>query len=352
MEKKLVKKEVYFAAANGYSGFRSYFDEVFRPTDYDAIYVIKGGPGTGKSSFMRRISAELSGEADGVEEILCSSDPGSLDGVIIRLGDKSVALLDGTAPHECDADIPGAIGCIINLGASWDARWLRSKRDKIISLSEQKKKAYGAAYHYLRICGISATAINGEKKLFLDNNIIISQIKHTAELIDGAESGKQRTRLISAFGKSGYITIPTLGELCSKQYTAIGNPYVVSAYLSRLIEYLCNESVAHTVFPSPLDKDEIEGVFIPSIGISISKFEGGEHIDLTSAFDKSRAEQASCLKVSEEIYERAYAEAERWFYIASDFHSRLEEIYGEAMNFDMVDLIYDEVSRDIRSILF
>ena len=36
-------KYSFFAAANGYSGFRSYFDKIFNPKDYDAIYILKGG---------------------------------------------------------------------------------------------------------------------------------------------------------------------------------------------------------------------------------------------------------------------------------------------------------------------
>ena len=74
-------------------------------------------------------------------------------------------------------------------------------------------------------------------------------------------------------------------------------------------------------------------------------------IDLGSAFDKARAEQGTAMKASEEIYRRAVEEAERWFNIASDLHARLEEIYVESMNFDMVDLTFEEVTRDIRSII-
>ena len=40
----------YFAAANTYKGFISYFDTVFDPEKVSRLYVLKGGPGTGKTA--------------------------------------------------------------------------------------------------------------------------------------------------------------------------------------------------------------------------------------------------------------------------------------------------------------
>ena len=49
-------KHEYFAAANTSDGFISYFDRVFDPSKLDCLYVIKGGPGTGKSSMLFRVA--------------------------------------------------------------------------------------------------------------------------------------------------------------------------------------------------------------------------------------------------------------------------------------------------------
>jgi len=45
----------YFAAANGYDGFVSYFEKVFDAKDYTRLFILKGGPGTGKSSIMTHL---------------------------------------------------------------------------------------------------------------------------------------------------------------------------------------------------------------------------------------------------------------------------------------------------------
>jgi Mrp family chromosome partitioning ATPase len=47
----------FFAAANTEMGFRSLFDEIFAPEKFRRIYILKGGPGTGKSTLMRNLGA-------------------------------------------------------------------------------------------------------------------------------------------------------------------------------------------------------------------------------------------------------------------------------------------------------
>ena len=53
---KSVSDKAYFAAANTKDGFYSYFDDIFFNPSIKRRYIIKGGPGTGKSSFMKRVA--------------------------------------------------------------------------------------------------------------------------------------------------------------------------------------------------------------------------------------------------------------------------------------------------------
>ena len=45
-----------FAASNSAEGFRNYYGALFTDTSPDFLYIIKGGPGTGKSHFMKQIA--------------------------------------------------------------------------------------------------------------------------------------------------------------------------------------------------------------------------------------------------------------------------------------------------------
>ena len=76
------KYNARFLGANTPEGFISLFDELYDPAEDWRAYIIKGGPGTGKSRLMRRVADELEQAGYTAQRVLCSSDPDSLDGVI------------------------------------------------------------------------------------------------------------------------------------------------------------------------------------------------------------------------------------------------------------------------------
>ena len=57
------KSRHYFAAANTADGFVSFFDSVFNNRNISKVYILKGGPGVGKSTIMKKaaIIAEKGG---------------------------------------------------------------------------------------------------------------------------------------------------------------------------------------------------------------------------------------------------------------------------------------------------
>ncbi len=87
----------YFLGANSPSGFYSLYDHLLPPEQARAIYILKGGPGCGKSTLMRKVAAWAQETGLETEYILCSGDPDSLDAVVFP--DKAAAIVDGTAPH-------------------------------------------------------------------------------------------------------------------------------------------------------------------------------------------------------------------------------------------------------------
>lgn len=87
----------YYLGANSPTGFYSLYDELMDPAEAAGIYILKGGPGCGKSTLMRRVAQQAEDAGLKVEYIPCSGDPDSLDAVI--LPEKKIALVDGTAPH-------------------------------------------------------------------------------------------------------------------------------------------------------------------------------------------------------------------------------------------------------------
>lgn len=87
----------FLLGANTPQGFVSRFEGVADVEDGWRLLVIKGGPGSGKSTMMKRIAQSLAPEYGNMEMIHCSSDVSSLDGVVVP--DLKFAIMDGTPPH-------------------------------------------------------------------------------------------------------------------------------------------------------------------------------------------------------------------------------------------------------------
>ena len=114
-----------FPGAMGPDGFISCFDHLLPERDLRRMIVLKGGPGVGKSTFMRRVHAALCPDGQPSTLYFCSGDPDSLDAVAVpHLG---LLLLDGTAPHVVDPVYPGARDSIVNLGECLDEAAMRPR---------------------------------------------------------------------------------------------------------------------------------------------------------------------------------------------------------------------------------
>ncbi|MBR7163787.1 MAG: hypothetical protein IKD21_02310 [Clostridia bacterium] len=61
-------------------------------------YFIKGRPGTGKSTFLKKLAQSAFDDGMTVERYHCAFDPNSLDMIIVR--ELNLCLFDSTAPHE------------------------------------------------------------------------------------------------------------------------------------------------------------------------------------------------------------------------------------------------------------
>src|SRR6056297_375720 len=120
----------FFPGGNTSKGFYSYYDNILGQKEAKKIIILKGGPGVGKSSFMKKLGKSMEERKYNVEYHHCSSDNNSVDGVVFpQIG---VALIDGTAPHVVDPKNPGAVDEILHLGDFWDERKMIENKDLII----------------------------------------------------------------------------------------------------------------------------------------------------------------------------------------------------------------------------
>lgn len=95
----------FFLGANSEEGFSSLYEQLLGGR-FDDLLILKGGAGSGKSTFMRRVGAAVERTGERVVYINCSGDPDSLDGAIFL--DRRAAIVDGTAPHVLEPSYAAA----------------------------------------------------------------------------------------------------------------------------------------------------------------------------------------------------------------------------------------------------
>ncbi len=320
----------YFSASNTERGFLSYFSEVFRKRA-QRCYIIKGGPGTGKSRLMREMGEAAEGAGYGVEYYYCSSDPDSLDGIFAERCGDSFAVLDGTAPHSEDLISPGCVDNILDLGRFWDSRILRERRREIGVFGEKKKKAYAAAYRALSAYGALTRIADALVCECVDIDAIAEECARIA--VNLKPIPDLRTPL-SAIGMKGMRRFDTFAE--SARHTLFvtdGRGYGCSyLYLDALARAVgsCRRS------PDPILADRFTGILTDGVAVVGSTVtERGENaIDISEFVDRSaflpqkdRVEHLRTLALG------ALDEATGFFSEAGAAHMKLEEIYISAMGF-------------------
>jgi hypothetical protein len=152
------KVRYMYPGANTPLGFYSFYEHLLPQRNAKKIFCIKGGPGTGKSTFIKGIGEFFVNKNENVDLFRCSADPESFDGVLLK--NRSVLILDGTSPHIVDPHNPAAVDKIIDFGIFWNENKIKKHRDEIINCNEKISRLYGVAYGYLK-CLLHEYELNG-----------------------------------------------------------------------------------------------------------------------------------------------------------------------------------------------
>ena len=99
----LSKMPCWFLGANSPKGYYSKFDQLFSFSPKEKCFLINGGPGTGKSTMLKKIASVLAEEGIETELIYCSADTDSLDAVMSY--DGKIVAADATLPMRQNRNI-------------------------------------------------------------------------------------------------------------------------------------------------------------------------------------------------------------------------------------------------------
>lgn len=351
----------YFAGGNTAKGFYSLYDSSLK--GLDRVYILKGGPGTGKSSLMKWLGEKWSKAGYDIEVLHCSSDNDSIDGVIIPK--LKVGVVDGTAPHVIEPTAPGAIEEYVNLGEAWNSELLAIQKEGILAIKDQIKEAYGRAYATFK----EALDIHDEWEAFYIENMDFAKADElTDSLIENFFGGIQlnkeadvRHRFLGAATPDGPVDfIQNLTKDVAKRYFIKGRPGSgKSTMLKKLVKAAEEKGLDVEVYHCGFDPHSLDMLIVRELGLAIfdstsphehfPENKGDEIIDMYRAVINDGTDEKYHSEIADvkSRYQDRMEKATSFLAQAKSYHDELEKIYVEAMNFKVIDQIKEKINDSI-----
>lgn len=343
-----------FPGGNTSKGFFSYYDYIINRKDANKIIILKGGPGTGKSSMMRNIGIYMQEKGYDVEYHHCSSDRESIDSVMIPK--LKIAVVDGTAPHVIDPKYPGAIDMIINLGEYWDSKGLEKNREEIIKVIDRNSKFYKSAYKYLEaarliqedtIWKMEEVMDFGKLNVLTDN--LIKEVLNGLPLVE--KVGKERHLFGSAYTPTGWAEhTDTLLRDIDKTYYIKGEIGTgKTTLMKKVYQEATQRGVDVEVFHTPLIPEKIETIIIKDLNIALSIMDAAKDnnikvIDLNEYINKKIYNNyKESIEDNKKVYENLISIAIKKLAGAKKNHDLMEAQYIPNMNYDETEKVKNRI---------
>ena len=351
----------YFLGANSPQGFYSLYSELLPPETARAIYIIKGGPGCGKSTLMRQVGEWAAQAGETVEYILCSGDPDSLDAVLIPR--RKVALVDGTAPHVIEPKYPGVVEQYVDLGECYDRAGLKSVRGEIQSCMVGYKEHYQRAYR----CLDAAAEIQADLRATLMTRELEEKLVKRAQGILNRElktkperqAGQVTQRFLGAVSHKGVLVLyGTAAAQCTRVYELSDRFGLAHPLLNHLMAGAVLRGYHVVACPDPMAPDRLAHLLLPQLSLAFLSstaalpFPGTPYrrIRLDAAADReilrrNRPRLRFAKKVSSALLEEGVACLAQ----AKSMHDDLESIYNPHVDFTLVDQLADQIGTELLS---
>lgn len=314
----------FFPGANTGLGFYSLFSGIVPPWENrHYTYILKGGPGVGKNTLMKKAACLARANDCTVEEFHCASDPGSLDAVRIR--ERRLVLLDGTAPHSMDPVMPGVEGEILDLGHFLHREVFARRHDELALLMEENRAHYGAAYACLSAAGALRKAAAEAAKKAADRKMIRDFLRETLTF---SEPGGTRRLFLSSPTPDGVVHFrETLGAARTVHLPGLlGTVFLEEAAALA-------KGTRHTVFPDFRDPSLTEAIHLHGCD-TLLRADDSLHSTLGEFLLSPLPDFAEfALRESDRLTQQA-VESLR---LCKRTHDAIESIYRPFVDFERVD---------------
>lgn len=350
----------FFLGANTPGGFYSLFNELCDPAAGWRLYIIKGGPGTGKSTLMKRIAAQADRRGLYCERIYCSSDPGSLDAVIMPSIKVSVA--DGTSPHVLEPKYPGVCEKIVDLGAFRNDEKLRMNADEILRLTDANKEKHAQCTRFLNAAGYAHKDLIKLASESLELDKTENFTEHLSQREFGAGAGGQaqvRRRFLSAFTPLGvHVFYSTAEALCERKIVLHDEIGLAAPIITESL-FLHAAEAGYNVIkcPCPLSpENKTDHLLIPELSLGIFssnsmhpfRFENAKNVQCSRFFAKTEMRlHRNRLRFTSKARAEMIGEALARLKEAKALHDALEKYYIDAMDFNALGVFAEDLIKEI-----
>lgn len=355
------QEAVYFLGANTPAGFHSLYGEMLPPEEARAIYILKGGPGCGKSTLMKQVRSRALEAGLRVESIVCSGDPDSLDALI--LPQARIALCDGTAPHVMEAKYPGVTEHYVNLESCYDPEGLYPIRSDIFACKGRCQACYRRAYRCLEA---SASLEEDGRTLLLTRSLTERMIKRaegilTRELppIKGSLPGRVTQRFLSSPTHRGMAFLyDTAAVQCRKIYQLADSYGLGHELLIHLLTGAVERGYHPIACPDPMAPERLSHVLVPDGDVAFLTSptplpeKPYRRIRLDAMTDRAILNRSrSRLRFSRRVSAALFGEATASFADAKAAHDELEALYHPHVDFARVEELGQAVSDEIFTLI-
>ena len=340
----------YFLGTPTQNGYQNTLTPLIESGEY-VTYILKGGPGTGKSSLMRKISAELS-QPD-TEFYYCSSDPDSLDAVLFPT--LKVIVIDGTSPHAVEPKNAGISEILVDLGACWNREVLLENKEVILSASAENKAFHKTAGKYLTaVQSLNADIVAVAQKALLRKKLKGYSKRLCDKILPKRQKGEGKVlvKQLSALTPKGLLHHTSLLEDC-KVFTMQDPYHTACDTLLKNIAITAQEK-GFTVITglNPLSNGSLYSCLVlPEIKVAFTSqpIENAVNINPMRFYDaKALKEKQQYLKFSSFVTKAITNQLVSALSQAKAVHDTLEAPYIKAMDFEKVNQIADKIINSIK----
>jgi len=342
-----------FASSYTSQGFYTFIPELVN--SLSKVYILKGAPGSGKSTFIRLLGEVMSQQGYDVEFWVSAVDPVTPDGVYIPQLDAAV--INGSLPQPIDPKYPGVREKIINLGEYWDQSIVEQQYREIIAQIDKTDKFQVQVSRVLKEASRAKEEIRKANAAYLNMEKIEQLIKNLSKDIMENRPGEKHyfAGVITEDGLVDYIN--ELSYDCKKRYIFKGpSGSGKSTVICELAREAKQKGYFLEYYHCGLEVDYLVMVIIRNLQLALIEAghtevvtrQGDIVVDMTQCLDNCDSDKLAIQ--SNDAYRRfetLLLQAQQEMENAHQANREVKKIFTSAMDFERLDRKRQEIADEI-----